>query len=415
MKSLSLKKLTITFFSIIIIILMFFSSHVFAYSSYMWTSPSSLTLEVSNNLSNNIDDASNPLNLDCGSCILIEQKTGQILYSYNCHEKLRPASVTKLMSIYLIMEAISQGKISYDTKISCSANAESMGGSQIWLTTTEELTVDEMLKAICIVSANDCVTAMAEYLGGTEENFVTMMNEKSKVLGMNDTNFKNCHGIDEDDHYTSSYDIALLSRALLNDYPEITKYTTIYMDSLRDGKSSLVNTNKLVRNYNGCTGLKTGSTSLALYNLSASATRNNLSLIAVVMKAPSSKLRFSNAANLLDYGFANFEYKELAKKDESVKSIKISKGISPTVEAVCESDCGTLISKGNDINIEQNISLSENLSAPISKGDIIGKVQFCLNGEVVSECNLISNSSVEKIDFVSMEKLVVGDWFELLR
>lgn len=417
MKSLSLKKLTITFFSTILILqlLMIFSSHVFAYSSYMWTSPSSLTLEVSNNLSNNIDDASNPLNLDCGSCILIEQKTGQILYSYNCHEKLRPASVTKLMSIYLIMEAISQGKISYDTKIPCSANAESMGGSQIWLTTTEELTAAEMLKAICIVSANDCVTAMAEYLGGTEENFVTMMNEKSKVLGMNDTNFKNCHGIDEDDHYTSSYDIALLSRALLNDYPEITKYTTIYMDSLRDGKSSLVNTNKLVRNYNGCTGLKTGSTSLALYNLSASATRNNLSLIAVVMKAPSSKLRFSNATSLLDYGFANFEYKELAKKDESVKSIKISKGISPTVEAVCESDCGTLISKGNDINIEQNISLSENLSAPISKGDIIGKVQFCLNGEVVSECNLISNSSVDKIDFVSMEKLVVGDWVELLR
>lgn len=394
---------------------MIFSSHVFAYSAYMWTSPSSLTLEVSNNLSNNIDDSSNPLNLDCGSCILIEQKTGQVLYSYNCHEKLRPASVTKLMSIYLIMEAISQGKISYDTKIPCSANAESMGGSQIWLTTTEELTVTEMLKAICIVSANDCVTAMAEYLGGTEENFVTMMNEKSKVLGMNDTNFKNCHGIDEDDHYTSSYDIALLSRALLNDYPEITKYTTIYTDSLRDGKSSLVNTNKLVRNYNGCTGLKTGSTSLALYNLSASATRNNLSLIAVVMKAPSSNLRFSNAASLLDYGFANFEYKELAKKDELVKSIKVSKGISPTVEAVCESDCGTLISKGNDINIEQNISLNENLSAPISKGDIIGKIQFCLNGEAVSECNLISNSSIEKINFVSMEKLVVGDWFELLR
>lgn len=417
MKSLSFKKLTITFFSIILILqlLMIFSSPVFAYSSYMWTSPSSLTLEVSNNLSNNIDDSSNPLNLDCGSCILIEQKTGQVLYSYNCHEKLRPASVTKLMSIYLIMEAISQGKISYDTKIPCSANAESMGGSQIWLTTTEELTAHEMLKAICIVSANDCVTAMAEYLGGTEENFVNMMNEKAQFLGMNDTNFKNCHGIDEDDHYTSSYDIALLSRALLNDYPEITKYTTIYMDSLRDGKSSLVNTNKLVRNYNGCTGLKTGSTSLALYNLSASATRNNLSLIAVVMKAPSSKLRFSNASSLLDYGFANFEYKELAKKDETIKSIKISKGVLPSVDAVCESDCGTLISKGDDINIEQNISLNEDISAPIFKGDVVGKAQFCLNGDVVAECNLISNSDVGKIDFVSMEKLVIGDWFELLR
>ena len=207
-----------------------------AYSDYTW-STIDVTQEVSSNISSeNIDDTSNPLNLDCGSCILMEQSTGQVLYSYNSHEKLRPASVTKLMSIYLIMEAISQGKITYDTQIPCSENAESMGGSQIWLSTTEQLTVHEMLKAICIVSANDCVTAMAEYIGGTEENFVNMMNEKAKVFGMNDTHYKNCHGIDEDDHYTSSYDIAILSRKLLNDYPEITNYTTIYMDSLRDRK-----------------------------------------------------------------------------------------------------------------------------------------------------------------------------------
>lgn len=208
----------------------------YAYLDYTW-STLEVTQEVSSIISSeNLDDASNPLHLDCGSCILIEQSTGQVLYSYNSHEKLRPASVTKLMSIYLIMEAISQGKISYDTPIPCSANAESMGGSQIWLSTTEQLTVHEMLKAICIVSANDCVTAMAEYIGGTEENFVNMMNEKAKEFGMNDTHYKNCHGIDEDDHYTSSYDIAILSRKLLNDYPEITNYTTIYMDSLRDRK-----------------------------------------------------------------------------------------------------------------------------------------------------------------------------------
>ena len=398
-------------------ILIYFSSNVFAYSSpYTWSSPASFSLETSSPISSNdTDDTSNPLNLDCGSCILIEQKTGQILYSYNSHEKLRPASVTKLMSIYLIMEALSQGKISYDTKIPCSSNAESMGGSQIWLTTTEELTVDEMLKAICIVSANDCVTAMAEYLGGTEENFVNMMNEKAKTLNMNDTNFKNCHGIDEDEHYTSSYDIALLSKALLNTYPEVTKYTTIYMDTLRDGKSSLVNTNKLVRNYNGCTGLKTGSTSLALYNLSASATRNGMSLIAVVMKSPSSKTRFSNASSLLDYGFANFEYKELAKKDEVVKSLNIDKGVLPNVDIVSKNDCGTLISKGNDINIEQNIIAQDNISAPISKGDVIGKLEFRLNGDIISETDLIANCSVDKIGIISMEKLVVGNWFELLR
>lgn len=166
----------------------------------------------------------------------MEQKTGKILYSYNCHEKLYPASVTKLMSIYLIMEAISQDKITYDTQIPCSEHASSMGGSQIWLDTTETLSVNEMLKAICVVSANDCVVAMAEYLGGTEEGFVNMMNQKAKDLGMNDTCFKNCHGIDEEGHVMSSYDIAILSRELLNTYPEITNYTTIYMDSLRDRK-----------------------------------------------------------------------------------------------------------------------------------------------------------------------------------
>lgn len=385
-------------------------------SSYIWNSPFDTAIETSSELTeNSIDDNSNPLNLDCGSCILVEQSTGQVLYSYNSHEKLKPASVTKLMSIYLIMEAISQGKINYDTPIPCSENAESMGGSQIWLTTTENLTVHEMLKAICIVSANDCVTAMAEYLGGTEENFVNMMNEKAKELGMTDTNYKNCHGIDEDDHYTSSSDIATLSCKLLNQYPEVTNYTTIYMDTLRDGKSSLVNTNKLVRNYNGCTGLKTGSTSLALYNLSASATRNDMKLIAVVMKAPTSDLRFKNASSLLDYGFSNFEYKKMINKNDVVKSVKVSKGITPIVNAISENDCGTLISKGNDINIEQNISIQDTISAPIFKGQTIGKVTYSLNGNVISECNLIASDNVDKINLFSMCKLILNNWFNLLR
>lgn len=232
MKSVFLKK----FFYILFIFqfMLYIPSRIYS-ASYIWSSFNDITSEVSADLSST-DDTSNPLNLDCGSCILIEQTTGKVLYSYNSHEKLRPASVTKLMSIYLIMEAIENGKLSYDTKIPCSTKAESMGGSQIWLSTNEELTVDELLKAICVVSANDAITCLAEYIGGTEENFVNMMNEKAKSFGMNDTNFKNCHGIDEDDHYTSSYDIALLSRALLLDYPEITKYTTIYMDSLRDRK-----------------------------------------------------------------------------------------------------------------------------------------------------------------------------------
>ena len=224
---------------IFIVFILTFFIPIFVYASsfdYTWTTLNP-TIEVSSDItSKNTDDKSNPLNLDCGSCILMEQKTGKILYSYNSHEKLAPASVTKLMSIYLIMEAIDSGKINYDTLIPCSENASSMGGSQIWLDTTETLSVNDMLKAICVVSANDCVTAMAEYIGGTEENFVNMMNNKAEEFGMTDTCFKNCHGIDEDGHLTSSYDIAILSKNLLNNYPEITNYTTIYMDSLRDRK-----------------------------------------------------------------------------------------------------------------------------------------------------------------------------------
>ena len=281
-----------------------------------------------------VDD--NSLNLESGSCILIEQTTGQVLYSHNVHERLRPASVTKVMSILLIMEALDSGKISLTDEVPCSENAASMGGSQIWLDPRETLTVDEMLKAICVASANDCVVAMAEYIAGSEESFVQMMNDKAKELGMNDTTFVNCHGLDEDGHLTSSYDIALMSRELLNNHPSVTKYTTIWMDSLRDGKSALNNTNKLIKTYKGITGLKTGSTGLALYNLSASATRDDLSLIAVIMKAPSTKVRFAEAQKLLDYGFSNFSFKQFGKKDEVVKTISVNKGVTPSLDVVFE-------------------------------------------------------------------------------
>ena len=269
----------------------------------------------------------NFLNLTCGGAVLIEQSTGTILYDHNMHEQLRPASVTKVMTILLIMEALNNGTLSLTDQIPCSENASSMGGSQIWLDTTETLSVDEMLKAICVVSANDCCVAMAEYLAGSEELFVEQMNSKAKKLGMNDTCFKNCHGIDEDGHVTSAYDIALMSKELLSKYPDITKYTTIYMDTLRNGESSLVNTNKLVRNYSGATGLKTGSTSLALFNLSASATRNDLSLIAVIMRGETSKIRFSEATKLLDYGFSNFEFAKYSNKGDVARNVTINKGI----------------------------------------------------------------------------------------
>ena len=387
-----------------------------SYSSYIWSTNKDWATSVSANITQEYtDNKSNPLNLDCGSAILIEQTTGQVLYSYNVHEKLRPASVTKIMSILLIMDSIKSGKISYDTQIPCSENAASMGGSQIWLDTTETLSVDEMLKAICVVSANDCVVAMAEYLGGTEEGFVNMMNEKAKSLGMNDTTFKNCHGIDEDGHETSSYDISLMSKELLNNYPEITKYTTIWSDSLRNGESELINTNKLVHNYKGCTGLKTGSTSLALFNLSASATRDGLSLISVVMKAPTSKIRFKCASSLLDYGFSNFQYSKLATAGDIVQNVEVFKGIETSVNAVFENDCGTLVSKGNDININKVISLNENICAPICKGDVIGTVSFSLNDETIANVNLVADNNVNKVNVLSMSKHIYKNWFYLLR
>lgn len=374
-------------------------------SIYVWASTSN-TIETSNNTSNcvnsdntatsqnsqNFSNAnlvstptsseeteSNSLNLESQSAILIEQSTGQILYSHNIHEQLRPASVTKVMSILLIMEALDSGKISLTDSVPCSENASSMGGSQIWLDPRETLSVDEMLKAICVASANDCVVAMAEYIAGSEEAFVQMMNDKAKELGMNDTCFKNCHGLDEDGHVTSAYDISLMSKELLNNHPSITKYTTIWTDSLRDGKSQLSNTNKLIKNYNGATGLKTGSTGLALYNLSASATRDDLSLIAVIMKAPSTKVRFAEAQKLLDYGFNTFSFKQFGKKGDIVKNVLVNKGVKSNVDAIYEQNAGTLLEKGNDKNIEQNLTLENNISAPITAGQKLGEVSFSLN------------------------------------
>ena len=357
----------------------------------------------------------NFLDLSCESAILISQDTGEVLYEHNAHEKLRPASVTKVMTILLIMEEIDSGRLSYSDKISCSEKASSMGGSQIWLDTREELTVDEMLKAICVVSANDCTVAMAEHIAGSEEMFVNRMNERAKELGMNDTTFKNCHGIDEDGHETSSYDIALMSRELLRNHPSITKYTTIWMDSLRDGKSELVNTNKLIRNYQGATGLKTGSTSLALFNLSASATRDDLSLIAVIMRAPSTKERFSCARKLLDYGFSTFKYKKFAEKDVEVMNVPINKGVVSEVSVKYADTSGKIMNKKSEGNVEQEIIINDNVSAPIGAGQVLGKVEFKVDGEAVASVDLVAESEVGKLNIFTMGKRILKKWFYLFR
>ena len=418
------RKLKFTYVSVILAIILILSTFCFATDSvYVWSSNSSSISNnsIESNTKNNIVPTSaditdnNSLNLESGAAILIEQSSGEVLYAHNVHEKLRPASVTKVMSLLLIMEALDNGQISLDDQVPCSENAHSMGGSQIWLDTTETLSVNDMIKSMCVVSANDCTVAMAEYLAGSEEAFVQRMNAKAKDLGMNDTTFKNCHGIDEDGHVTSAYDIALMSRELLKNHPQITNYTTIWMDSIRDGKSELTNTNKLVRNYKGATGLKTGSTSLALYNLSASATRNDLSLIAVIMKAPSTKIRFSEATKLLDYGFANYNAKSFGHKGDIVTSTFVNKGISNSVNLVLENDASILLKKGADPNIEQNVTINDNISAPIQKGDCLGKVAYTLNNEQLLEINLLAESNIEKNTVWNLTTSLYQRWFKLLR
>ena len=368
-----------------------------------------------NTSTSNSNKNTNSLNLESGGAILIEQKTGQILYEHNMHEKLRPASVTKVMSLLLIMEALDSGQISLTDKIPCTEDAAGMGGSQIWLEVGEELTVDEMLKAICVVSANDCTVAMADYLCGSQEAFVQKMNERAKELGMNDTTFKNCHGKDEDGHVRSAYDIALMSRELLNNHPSIMNYTTIWMDTLRNGESELVNTNKLIRNYKGATGLKTGSTSVALYNLSASATRDGLSLIAVIMKAPTTKIRFAEAQKLLDYGFSNYQYKLIARGGDILKEVEVNKGVTPKLNLVIENDVGILVKKGEDKNVEQIVNIDENISAPITQGQKLGEMIFTLNGQEIGRSNLIAEINIEKRTFFNIALNAYQSWFNMLR
>lgn len=351
---------------------------------------SDTVVETFNKIQNRVE-----LNLDSEAAILMEEDSGTILYTKNEHAKLRPASVTKVMTILLIMEALDRGDITLEDKVPCSERARKMGGSQIWLAENETLTVHEMLKAICVVSANDCCVAMSEFIAGSEEAFVEKMNARASELGMNDTTFKNCHGIDEDGHLTSAYDIAIMSRELSKNFPQIHEYTTIWMDTLRDGKSELVNTNKLVRFYSGCTGLKTGSTSLALFNLSATATRNDLKLIAVVLKGPTSQQRFDDAKKLLDYGFANFSNKVIINQGAVATTIDIEKANKTQIDIVAENDLMVLLNKGDEKNIRTEIILNENVSAPLEYFEVVGVQRCYLNDEMIGEVNLVSSEKVE--------------------
>lgn len=355
------------------------------------------------------------LNLSVESAILIEEDTGTILYTKNEHTKLRPASVTKVMTLLLIMEALDEGKITLNDKVPCSAKANSMGGSQIWLDQTEELTVHEMLKAICVVSANDCTVAMAEFLSGSEEAFVEKMNARAKELGMNDTTYKNSHGIDEEGHLTSAYDIAILSRELSKNHPKIHEYTKIWIDTLRDGKSQLVNTNKLVRFYSGCTGLKTGSTSLAGFNLSATATRNDLKLIAVVMKGENSQKRFDDTKTLLDYGFANYSSKQLCKRGDILTKIPIEKAKKKEAEIIIGEDKYALVGKGSGNEILTETIMQEKISAPLEYNDKVGEIVYKLNDEEIARVSLMTNEKIDRKNAIDFNNEIVDLWFTLGR
>ncbi len=353
--------------------------------------------------------AADEVDLKAPSVLLMENSTGKILYEKNSHERRPLASITKVMTMLLVMEQIDSGALSYDDIITGSAHAKSMGGSTIFLDEGEQMTVRDILKGIAVASGNDAAVAAAEHISGSEEAFVAKMNERAAQLGMKDTHFVNSNGLDEDDHYSTAYDIALMSRELLK-HPDIHNFTTIWMDSLRDGKFTLSNTNKLVRFYEGATGLKTGSTSKALFCVSATAKRNNMHLIAVIMGSPTGQTRVSDASALLNYGFANYGISTVASAGESVGTYPVSKGIKETAEVVVASPFERLIKKGENTQVEKRLVIPDTLSAPIKKGDRAGKIEYYSNNAKIGEGDVIFNEDVEKCGFADVFMKMVRLW-----
>lgn len=338
------------------------------------------------------------LEIPAKSCILMEVNTGEILYESESHLKLPPASITKVMALLLVMEAIDAGQLSLDTMLTASPYACSMGGSQIWLEPNEQMSVNDLLKAAVIGSANDATVMLGEALAGSEEGFVSMMNERAGQLGLTDTTFINSTGLDADGHVTSAHDIAVMSRELIK-HDLIKNYSTVWMDSLRNGESELVNTNKLVRFYQGCTGLKTGTTSGAGACLSATAERDGLELVAVVMGAGNSNDRFNGARKLLDYGFANYTFVTVTAPPEDLHEIPISGGTLNRVTAICTEKKGFLIEKKNAKTLTTQTELPNTLKAPILEGQQIGVTRVFSDGREIGTVKIVAKEEVKKITF----------------
>ena len=351
------------------------------------------------------------LEIKAKSAVLLEPYTGEILYEQNADEQLPPASITKIMSLLLVMEALDRGDFTLETMVTASEHACSMGGSQIWLEPGETMTVDDLLRATVIASANDACVALGELVAGSEEGFVALMNERAKELGMNSTTFKNCTGLDAEGHITTAGDVAIMSGELIR-HELIMDYSTVWMDSLRDGKSELVNTNKLVRFYKGTTGLKTGTTSTAKYCLSATAERDGLSLVAVVMAGETSNDRFEGAKKLLDYGFANYSFSEI-KAELTEKTTEILKGEKNVLKVKADGTLSLLMPKSAKNSISRTVEWNEDLTAPIKKGQTVGYVNVYNGDENIGKIPITAGENIKKRDFMLSFCRIFNEIFQL--
>ena len=356
------------------------------------------------------------LDIDAKSYILMEASTGKVLAESNSDEALPPASVTKIMTLLLIYDYIEQGKIKWEDIVTISEHAASMGGSQIFLEPNERQSVEALTKSIAIASANDAAVAMAEFIAGSEEGFVQMMNEKAKSLGMNNTNFENACGLDSNNHKMSAKDIAIMSRELITKYPDVQKYTTTWQDTIThstkkgDSEFGLTNTNKLIKWYEGATGLKTGSTGNAKYCLSGTAEKDGMNLIGVVMAASDPKVRFQSVMKMLDYGFTNYELSSGKKQGEEIGDVDVYKGMKDKVTAAVEKDVNVLVEKGDNNKLEFKTSFVENVKAPIKQGDMLGEIVYYSSGNEVGRSKLVAVEDVEKANLYKNISKLFENW-----
>ena len=337
-----------------------------------------------------------PSEITAPSAILMEKSTGRVLYEQDAGTRYEPASVTKIMTLLLVMEAIDSGRLGWDDLVTASPHAISMGGSQIWLKENEQLTVRDMVKAVAVVSANDCAVALAEHLAGSEAAFVERMNARALELGMENTTFKNCTGLPAEGHLTCAYDIALMSRELILNHPSIREFTTIWMDTLRNGAFQLSNTNRLIFYYQGATGLKTGFTDTALYCLSATAERDGMELIAVVMHAPTSNDRFDSAKALLSYGFANYALTPVYP-DQAIPPVPVLLGERETVQPVTARECSILLEKSKTGTVTTRLELAQSVEAPVEPGQKLGELRVLVDGQQVDTIDLVAAGGVERL------------------